>query len=94
MSITINTFTELKIELYNPDNELIGLITSELQLNDVRLQIKRQKLQDYVLVYKYNDVTYDTWIYEDGQLDGSQPDGLFDMHNKQLKELNKRNFNK
>lgn len=45
--IKINAIIEPVCPLFNPEGCWIGDITSELQLNDVRLQIKKAKLEGY-----------------------------------------------
>ncbi len=59
-----------------------GNITNQLQLNDVRLQIKEQQLEGYYI--KYKDITIRINKY--GEL-SEWPAGFYDKATKQLNEL-------
>ena len=78
----INTIEETTAELFGPDDKHIGHITGVLQLNDIRIQVKKGSLEGYYIVWK------DTILYIDihGKLD-EWPDGFFDIEDKQLHEL-------
>lgn len=41
-----------QVPLYGPKGQLIGIIKGELAFNNVRLQIKRNKLEGYYIVWK------------------------------------------
>jgi len=45
--VKINKFEEPQCTLYNPNGEVVGKITSLLQLTDIRLQIREQNLDGY-----------------------------------------------
>lgn len=81
--IKINEIKEEKVYLYNPNDDLIGIITSELQFNDVRLQIVQQKLEGYYIVW--NDQKYE--INKIGHLIPNWPKGLYDINMNLLTNL-------
>lgn len=68
--------------LFNPNDEFIGFIHNEYELNDVRLQIQKHKLDGYYVLF--NDIKI--WIDEDGGIDQWE-DGFYDTTTKQLNEL-------
>lgn len=58
-----NNIKEDKVPLYNPQGKLIGIIKNELAFNDVRIQIYKNKLEGYYIiwkdrVYKFNKYGY------------------------------------
>jgi hypothetical protein len=78
--VIINEITEPKCQLFFKD-ELVGEISSHLQLNDCLLQILRGKLEGYYLLYE-------------GDLYPIRPDGRFlnggnvyPLFSKQMKEV-------
>lgn len=64
----------------------IGAISTELELNDVRLQIAKQRLNGYYIIFYNGDGLQEISILQDGSL-SSWPYGFFDTQQKQLKEL-------
>jgi hypothetical protein len=42
--IVINDIKDIPAQLYCPDKKLIGVVTDQLQMNDVCIQIKNMKL--------------------------------------------------
>lgn len=82
-----NYISEVTSFLYNPDGELLFTINSNLKLNDVRIQIKEQKLEGYYLKYKKDEGDlYKISINPNGQL-SSWPEGFYDLFDKQLDKL-------
>ena len=49
--VRIKNIKETTAKLYK-DDVLIGKITSLLQLNDVRIQIKEEKVSNYTILWK------------------------------------------
>lgn len=47
-----NNIEEDHVPLYNPEGKLVGIIENELAFNDVRIQIMKNKLRGYYIVYK------------------------------------------
>lgn len=70
------------VELYNSNNELIGVVKNEHSANDVRIQIAKRSLQGYY--FKWNEKRID--ISEDGEI-SNFPVGLWDNTQRQLAEL-------
>ena len=83
MCVKINNIVEPVVKLYDSNDVEVGLITNYLQLNDVRLQIKRQKLEGYYVIFGED---YKISIYSDGSMSG-WPDGFYDLIDKQLEEF-------
>lgn len=73
--ITINTFTENTVNLYDPNNKLLGNIDNLLTFSDVRAQIKEQGLSGYYIIYKNQTIGID----RNGELE-DWPIGLFDTY--------------
>lgn len=80
--IQIKEFKEPICKLFNPKSELIGIIKSELQLTDIRVQIKELKLNGYFIHWKDEIIMIDS----DGRLN-DWPDGFYDLHNDMLMKL-------
>jgi hypothetical protein len=80
--IQINEIKETKCQLLNPNNAVIGIISGELELNDVRLQIARKKLKGYSINWLDQKIP----INEYGVIN-EWPRGFFDISEKQLMEL-------
>lgn len=80
--IQIKEIKEPVCKLFNPKSELIGIITSELQLMDVRVQIKKLKLNGYFIHWENEIIMIDS----DGRLD-TWPEGFYDLSNNLLMEL-------
>ncbi len=79
--VKINEIKETTAQLYHKDI-LIGNITSFLQLNDVRIQIKEEALTDYYITWK-DDIIY---IDKFGKLN-EWPEGFFTELDTQLDKL-------
>lgn len=78
--VTVNKIVEIESYLYK-DDQVIGVINNNLELNDVLIQIKNLKIDGYKL--KYEDIFYD--IRNDGRIiNGS---GIYPTFSKQLKEI-------
>jgi hypothetical protein len=80
MKIKLHKFKEPKCPLYNSDDELIGIIESSFELQDVKIQINRSKLKGYYCMYnntkiKFNElggvINYKHGFYDtfDNQID-------------------------
>jgi hypothetical protein len=80
--IQVREIKETECQLINPCGAVIGIIKSELQLNDVRLQIFRKKLEGYSLYWSGRRLPINRY----GRLD-EWPDGFFDIWEKQIDEL-------
>lgn len=80
--VTINEFKQIECDLYDPNGNLIGTIKNEYSFNDVRIQIMKQRLEGYYVVF--NDYRID--IDVDGRLD-SFPEGFYDILENQYDEL-------
>lgn len=82
MKIKIREIPEAKVELYSPDNELIGVIDNEVSFLDVRVQIHNQQLKGYYIVF--NGIR--CGIDRNGELD-VYPEGLYDTRSDLLMKL-------
>ena len=51
MSVTINHPPSIVCNVYAPDGEIVGVVTSGWQLNDVRLQIQNENVNGYYLIW-------------------------------------------
>ena len=71
--IKINKIIEAKCELYDPNNNLIGIIDNNLTFTDVRCQINQQKISGYYV--KWNDEILE--IDSNGRM-GYWPNGFYD----------------
>jgi predicted ATPase len=80
--ITIRKYNYPEIKLYAPDNSYIGLIKNEVEFNDIRIQVAREKAEGYYIVFEDKRVN----ILPDGDCD-SWPKGFFDQEMKQLEIL-------
>lgn len=80
--IEIRNIKEPIVELYNPKGIFIGMITSELQFIDVRLQIAEKQLKGYYIVYNKQKIK----ISSDGQPE-VWPKGLYDQTVEMISEL-------
>lgn len=77
-----NNIKEDEVPLYNPQGKLIGIIKNELAFNDVRIQIYKNKLEGYYIiwkdrVYKFNKYG---WLFD-------WPDDLYQTYMNQLDML-------
>lgn len=77
-----NKITEKICELRNPNNESMWIVESQLEFNDIRIQIKEQKLVGYSILFEGKKYLIDS----DGRLP-IWPKGLFDTAGNQLKQL-------
>lgn len=89
--ITINEFKETESSLYNNEGEFVGHIKSDLQLNDVRIQIKEQKVKGYYIVWRTIDddkkpLRYIIKIDSDGNLE-CWPKDFYSLYDEQLEKL-------
>jgi len=87
--IIINEPPTISCHLYDKNNNLIGEITSEWQLNDCRIQIKNEssikglrELSGYYIKFKDNIIH----IFTDGSID-NWVTGFFDQQEEQFKQL-------
>jgi predicted ATPase len=80
--IKINKITETKCKLYNPENKLIGEITNCLELADVRIQIQKNKVNGYYIIWKDRQISINNF----GCLD-EYPTGFYDTMDIQLETL-------
>ena len=60
-SIKIHEIKESVCNLYDPKDQLIGVLTSECQFNDIRIQLMEQNLDGYYVIWNNgkNDVRID-----------------------------------
>ena len=77
-----NNIKEDEVPLYNPQGKLIGIIKNELAFNDVRIQIYKNKLEGYHIIWK--DRVYKFNKY--GRL-FDWPDDLYQTYMNQLDML-------
>jgi hypothetical protein len=78
-----NNIKDEPCELYNPDGGFMWTLNSELEFNDVRIQIKNQKLKGYYISFKGQRYEIDS----DGRLPIYRPSGLFDTASNQMRAL-------
>lgn len=87
--LKINNVVDTTVAVYH-NNKLIGTIDTQYQLNDIRLQVKNQKLSGvYFLFVRPDDVVERIDCDSNGNL-SKWPKGFFDVIEKQLCELVKR----
>lgn len=77
--IKIREIKEIISELYNPEDKFLGIINSDKQLNDIRIQIAEKGLNGYYIKWRDNKI----FIYKDGNL-SSWPYGFYDLMGNQL----------
>lgn len=77
-----NELLEPVCSLYNTKGENIGEIHNSMQLNDVRLQIKKEGIAGYTVWFNGRFVKID----KNGNLD-TWPDGFYDQTINQLIQL-------
>lgn len=80
--VVIRDIKDIPCDLYNEQGEHIGAITTELQLYDVRLQIKEKALTGYYIIFQNKRIL----INKDGSID-YWPDGFFDKLQNKLDKL-------
>lgn len=68
--------------LFAPDGKYIGEIKNEYQFYDVQIQIVKEKVTGYYIVWKDHTLTFD----EKGQLD-KWPEGYYDRLHHAFAEL-------
>jgi len=83
MFIRVNKIIEHTSKLYDPNGKFIGEITSHLELNDIRIQIKENKVDGYYIMWKDD---YRIFIDKYGRLD-EWPKGFYDLFDDQLDAL-------
>jgi hypothetical protein len=71
--IEVRDIKEQSCDLFNPAGVFLGTITNEVQLTDVRTQIKKRGVLGYYIMF--NDGRHD--INHDGRFIEGYPDGLF-----------------
>lgn len=84
--IKIRKIKETICQLYDPQDNLVGTIRSELQLNDVRLQIKEQNISGYYIMWKDKGLDYHINIDRKGTLE-NWPVGFYDTAIGQCEKL-------
>lgn len=80
--VQIRDIKDIPCKLYGPNDEYIGEIVNILQFNDVRVQIKEQKLSGYYFIFEGEKIS----ISKNGFLD-KYPQGLFDTEDNLLCKL-------
>lgn len=80
--IKINEIKGTTCELYDPADNLLGTIDSELVLNDIRIQIQKEGTKGYYIVWDDEKLRIDKY----GNLD-NWPEGFFDTVEKQYMTL-------
>jgi len=87
MNVKVRQIKETFCELYDADGNDVGIISSELELNDVRIQIKEQQLKGYYILWEdENNQKNHIQIDHMGNLE-RWPYGFFDVGEKQLYKL-------
>ncbi len=79
--IHINKIIPQTVELFSSKGRSLGFI-NEYEFNDIRIQIKRNKIEGYYIMFSDEKVV----INSDGGID-NWVDGLFDLNTKQLNIL-------
>lgn len=82
MIIINNNIVEESCQLFGPNDQLVGVIENSLAFYDVRVQIKKQGLEDYYILFK--GVRY--YIDKDGKLP-IWPIDLFVKEEEYLQQL-------
>ena len=80
--ITINQFIDPVSELFAPDDTKIGDLISSFQVNDICIQIKKEKIEGYYILFE--DVKIP--ISKDGRIIYS-PKGFYDIQRNQMREI-------
>lgn len=81
--VEIKRISSERADLYNPNDELLGTVFNEYELNHVRIQIARKRLSGYYFLWKK---TQRVNIESNGKIK-YWPHGFFDMKEIQLAEL-------
>jgi hypothetical protein len=84
--IQLNRIEPQTVDLYNPNNEWLGLI-NEYELNDLLIQLNEHykqgnPIKGYYVVF--NDIRID--LLESGHI-LHEPEGFFDLRSKQFERL-------
>lgn len=83
MKVKINhNIKEPECSLYDPEGNCLGVINTSVILNDVRLQIKRQNLEGYYVLFENHRID----IHGNGRL-SYWPVGFYDIWQDQMFEL-------
>jgi hypothetical protein len=85
--IEIKRISPERVDLYNPQDEILGTLFNEYELNHVRIQIASKQLSGYYIMWKGQKVA----ILNTGKLE-EWPSGLYDIQELQLAELFKIQF--
>lgn len=84
--IKINDIVDMPVEVYY-NGECVGVINTQYQLNDIRLQVKSQNLSGVYFHFLRPDGVVDRIdCYSDGNL-SRWPKGFFDLIENQLYKL-------
>lgn len=68
------------------NGKTIGVITTQYQLNDLRLQVKEEQLEGVYLCYDDGEINHRIEISPSGSL-SHWPKGFFDLIERQLSQL-------
>ena len=80
--ITVRNYKHIEVELYAPDDTLVGLIKNEIELNDVRIQVAQEKAEGYYIMFEDKRIN----ILPEGSCD-KWPIGFFDKNLEQMSTL-------
>jgi hypothetical protein len=80
--IKINKIKDVTCELYDPQNNLLGTIENEYELNDVRIQISEEKVEGYYVIFKEHKIP----ITSKGKIN-KWPPGFYDLQEIQFSKL-------
>lgn len=77
--------------LFDPNDNYVGTINSNIQLDDVRIQIKREKVSGYYLKFPKDfddgEKHYETVEISDEGLFDHYPKDFFNLNDMQLEDL-------
>jgi len=82
MAVVLKMIKMPTVDLYSPDSEFLGTI-NEYEFYDVRVQIKKQKLDGYYVVFQEEKVKID----KNGKFYPPKQRGMFDFITRKLIEL-------
>lgn len=85
--IKINKITETTCKLYNPEDECIGVISTGLELADVRIQIKEEAVEGYYVTWKEGTIESVRILIDKFGYLSVWPVGFFDECDIQLETL-------
>jgi len=80
--IKINDIKDPAVDLYDPEGNKVGTIETMLQFDDVRLQILKQEVSGYYVIWEGEKIE----INKDSTLN-RWPNGMFDVTEKMLAEM-------